>query len=77
MYTRFNVSRSSAVGIATFYEPDDRGAGVPVVVESRISILGIVQTGFAAHPASYPMDIVGSFLGSKAAGAWSWQLTFI
>jgi len=27
------------------------------------------------HPASYPIGIGGSFLGSKAAGAWSWIFT--
>jgi hypothetical protein len=31
-----------------------------------------VQTGFEAHPASYPMGNRGSLSGSKAAGAWSW-----
>jgi hypothetical protein len=30
-----------------------------------------------AHPASYPMGNRGSFPGGKAAGAWSWPLTFI
>jgi len=30
-----------------------------------------VQGGSGAHSASYPMDIGGSFPGSKAAGAWS------
>jgi len=28
-----------------------------------------VQTGFGAHPASYPMGTRASFLGGKAAGA--------
>jgi hypothetical protein len=27
-----------------------------------------VQNGSGAHPAAYPMDIGGSFLGAKAAG---------
>jgi hypothetical protein len=30
-----------------------------------------VQTGSGANPASYPMGTRSSFLGSKAAGAWS------
>jgi len=29
------------------------------------------------HPVSYPMGIGGSYLESKAAGAWSWPLTTI
>jgi hypothetical protein len=29
----------------------------------------LVQNGSAAHPASYPMGIRGSFSGGKAAGA--------
>jgi hypothetical protein len=35
-----------------------------------------VQNSSEAHPASYPMDTRGSFPGGKAAGAWSWPLTF-
>jgi hypothetical protein len=34
-----------------------------------------VQRGARAYPASYPMNTGGSFLGDKAAGAWSWPLT--
>jgi hypothetical protein len=36
-----------------------------------------VQNGSEAHPASYPIGTTGSFPGSKAAGAWSWPVTFI
>jgi len=36
-----------------------------------------VQTGSGAHPASYPMGTGGSFSEGKAAGTWSWPLTFI
>jgi len=36
-----------------------------------------VQNGSGAHPASYPMGTGGSFLGGKAAGAWSWPLASI
>jgi hypothetical protein len=36
-----------------------------------------VQNGSGAHPTSYPMGTRGSFTGGKAAGAWSWPLTFI
>jgi hypothetical protein len=47
-------------------------------LDNRDSILGkgksffvhhIVQTGFGAHPASYPKGIEGCFHGCKAAGA--------
>jgi hypothetical protein len=31
-----------------------------------------LQTGSEAHPASYSVGIRGSFLGGRAAGAWSW-----
>jgi hypothetical protein len=55
-------------GIATGYGLDDRGVGVRVSV--GFSLLHIVQTGFGAHPASYP---VGT--GVQAAGVWSWPLT--
>jgi len=30
-----------------------------------------------AHPASYPVDTVGSFSGGKVAGSWSCPLTSI
>jgi hypothetical protein len=36
-----------------------------------------VQNGAGAHPASYPMGTRVSFPGGKAAGAWSWPLTYI
>jgi len=32
---------------------------------------------YTLHPASYPMDIRGSFPGGKAAGPWSWPLISI
>jgi hypothetical protein len=35
----------------------------------------VAQTGSVAHPASDPMGTGGSFLGGKAASAWSWLLT--
>jgi hypothetical protein len=35
-----------------------------------------VQNGSGAHPASYQMSTRGSFPGGKAAGAWSWPITF-
>jgi hypothetical protein len=35
----------------------------------KILLLHVVQTGTGAHPDSYPVSTVGSFPGSKAAGA--------
>jgi hypothetical protein len=40
-----------------------------VITINNINIYENVQTGSGAHPASYPMDITGSFPGGKAAGA--------
>jgi hypothetical protein len=37
--------------------------------------LHVVQTGSGAHPAFYPVGTGDSFLGGKAARAWSWPLT--
>jgi len=34
-----------------------------------------VHTDSGSHPASYPMDTVGSYAGIKAAGLWSCLLT--
>jgi hypothetical protein len=67
--------RKSSVGIENGY-----GAGGPRGQSSspgrgkNFSPLHVVQIGSAAHPASYPMGHGGSFLGGKAAGAWSWPL---
>jgi len=36
-----------------------------------------IQTDSGAHPASYPMGTEGSFAGDKAAGVWSWSVTYI
>jgi hypothetical protein len=36
-----------------------------------------VQNGYGAHPACYPMSIMGSFPADKAVGAWSWPPTSI
>jgi len=35
------------------------------------SLCHCIQTGFEAHPASYPIGTGGSIPGNKAAGAWS------
>jgi hypothetical protein len=57
---------------------DDRGSKVRFPAGAgNFSLHHRVQNGSGAHPASYPMCTRGSFLGSKAAGAWSWPLTSI
>jgi hypothetical protein len=58
------------------YELDDRcsipGRGkdclLPFVTASRL---------YMAHPASFTMFRVGSFSGNKAAGTWSWPITWM
>jgi hypothetical protein len=58
------------VGIALGYGLDDRGSRVRSPVGAGNSSLHHrVQNGAGAHPASYPMGTMGSFPGSKAAGA--------
>jgi hypothetical protein len=50
-----------------------RQAGIWFPAGARdFSLLHSVQTGYAAHPASYPSVTGGSFLGVKADEAWSW-----
>jgi hypothetical protein len=52
-------SRDSSVGIATGYGLE---GNVPVPAGARdFSLLHSVQTGTAAHPASYPMDTGGPY----------------
>jgi hypothetical protein len=63
-----NLSRSS-VGIALDYGLDDRGSGVGFLAGAgNFSLHHRVLNGSGAHPASYPMNIRGSFPGGKAAG---------
>jgi NAD(P)H-flavin reductase len=45
--------RGSAVDIATGYEVGDRRVRVRVPVGASFYFLNVVQTGSAAHPASY------------------------
>jgi hypothetical protein len=40
-------------------------------------IIHHVQNGSGAHPASYTVGTRAPFPAGKAAGAWSWLLTFI
>jgi hypothetical protein len=42
---------------------------------TKREVLERVQNGSEAHPVPYPMSTRGSFLGDKAARAWSWPLT--
>jgi hypothetical protein len=48
------------VRIVTGYELDGPGS---IPGRAKISLLHSVQTGFGAHPASYPMDTDGEFPG--------------
>jgi hypothetical protein len=41
----------------------------------NFSLLHSVKTGSEGHRAPYPIGTRGSFLGDKAAEAWSWALT--
>jgi hypothetical protein len=69
------TSRDSAVGIATGYGLDDQGVGGRVLWGQEISLLHVVQTSSGPHPISCPVGTEDSFLGGKAAEAWSWPLT--
>jgi hypothetical protein len=71
-------SRDSSIGIALGYVLDDRSSSVRFPAGAgNFSLYNRVQNGSGAHPAPYPMGTRGSFLGGKAAGAWSWPLTSI
>jgi hypothetical protein len=71
-------SRDSSVGTALGYGLDDRSSRVRFPAGAgNFSLHHRVQNGSGAHPASYPMGTRGSFLGAKAAGSRSWQLTSI
>jgi hypothetical protein len=68
-------SRDSAVGIATGYELDGSGVGVPVPSVSRISSYPLCACRSYDRPAFYTADTRALFPGDKAAGAWSWPFT--
>jgi hypothetical protein len=57
----------SAVGIATSYALNDLGFWVRVLVGLIILTSPYRPDRIWAHPASYPMNTVGSFSGGKAA----------
>jgi hypothetical protein len=57
------------------YGLDDRGSRVWLPAGTgNFSLHHRFQNGSGAHPA-YQIGTRGSFLGGKAAGAWSWPLT--
>jgi hypothetical protein len=64
------VSHYSSVGIVLGYGLNDRGSRVRFSAGGgNFSPHHRVQNGSGAHPASCPIGITGSFLGSKTAGA--------
>jgi hypothetical protein len=67
-------SRDSSVGIATGYGLEDGVVRVRVPVRQEFLFFHAVNTGSGVHPISYTLGTGGSFLGGKAAGAWSWPL---
>jgi hypothetical protein len=67
-------------GIAQWYSAGLRAGWSGVRVPAgpgNFSLHHRVQTGSGTHPSSYPTGTRGSFLGGKAAGAWTWPLTSI
>jgi hypothetical protein len=61
-------TKQNTVALAAGYELDDRNLGV--LSPGRVNnILNVVQTGCEAHPTTYSVDTVSSFLGCKVAGA--------
>jgi hypothetical protein len=71
--TQTDVSRDSAVGIATSYWLDD--VEVPVPLESRIFTSPRRSDRLWGPPNLLFNGYRGSVLGGKAAGAWNWPLT--
>jgi hypothetical protein len=69
-----NIRNSSLVCYA---ETSLQNIHLPRYHRTWVSLLHSVWTSSGIHPASYLLDIGGSFLRSKAAGAWSWPLTSI
>jgi hypothetical protein len=69
-------SRDSSVGIATGHGLDGRGVWVRVPVGSRIFSSPRRPDRLWGPPNILSNGYRDSFLGGKAAGAWSWPLTF-
>jgi hypothetical protein len=59
-------SRGSSGSIVSDYGLDDRAIEVRSPTGADFSSSPCVQTGFGAHPASYPMGTRGSYPGGKA-----------
>jgi hypothetical protein len=59
-------NRNCSASVPKGYEQDGRGL-IPGRTKNDCSLYHSFQTGYGAHPASYPVDTVGSFQGSKAA----------
>jgi hypothetical protein len=75
-HTLLLKSRDNSVGIALGYGLDDQGSRIQFPAGSgNFSLHHRLQNGSGAHPASYPVGTRGSFLGGKAAEAWSWPLS--
>jgi hypothetical protein len=72
------MSSDSSVGIALSYGMDDRRSRVRFPAGAgNFSLHHRDKNGSGAHPTSYPVGTRDAFPGGKAAGAWSWQPTFI
>jgi len=56
------------------YGLDDRGSFPGRGGDRIYSLRHRIQTDSGAHPASYPMGMLGLSPGSKAARVWSWRL---
>jgi hypothetical protein len=67
---RSRIAQWYSVGLRTGWS----GVRVPAVAGNFFHHR--VQNGSGAHPASYLMGTRDSFPGGRAAGAWSWLLTF-
>jgi hypothetical protein len=58
----------SVVYIATGYGQNGRDVRVRVPIGARFFSFPLFQTGFEAHPASYPMGKGGFLSGGKPVG---------
>jgi hypothetical protein len=68
-------SQDNTAGITTGYRLDNRGAGVQVLVGSRIFSSTRLPDQVWGAPSLLSSGYRDSFPGVKAAGAWSWPLT--
>jgi hypothetical protein len=69
-YVKYCSKDNSHDSIALGYRLDDQGSMIRFLAGAgNFSLHHHVQYGSGAHPASYPMGTMGSFLGGKAARA--------